>query len=76
MIQQVFNRKALPSSGHFPVCSLLSLAWFDHQIRMKMMEKAGYAKRGDESEAGEEWITVDEDGSDNTVDRMKDAVAE
>lgn len=42
---------------------------------MKMMEKAGYAKRG-ESDAGEEWITVDEDGSDDAVDRMKDAVAE
>lgn len=42
---------------------------------MKMMEKAGYAKRG-ESDAGEEWITIDEDGSDSTVDRMKEAVAE
>lgn len=42
---------------------------------MKMMEKAGYTKRGD-SEAGDEWITIDEDGSDSTVDRMKDAVAE
>lgn len=42
---------------------------------MKMMEKAGYSKRGDAG-AGEEWITVDEDGSDGAVDRMKDAVAE
>lgn len=42
---------------------------------MKMMEKAGYAKRG-EADAGEEWITIDEDGSENTVDRMKEAVAE
>lgn len=41
---------------------------------MKMMEKAGYAKRG-ESDAGEEWITVDEDGSDLTKDKMKDALA-
>lgn len=41
---------------------------------MKMMEKAGYAKRG-ESDAGEEWITIDEDGSDLTKDKMKDAVA-
>lgn len=41
---------------------------------MKMMEKAGYAKRG-ESEAGEEWIMVDEDGSDLTKDRVKDALA-
>lgn len=41
---------------------------------MQMMEKAGYAKRG-ESEAGEEWIMVDEDGSDLTKDRMKDALA-
>lgn len=39
------------------------------------MEKAGYTKRED-SDAGEEWITVDEDGSDETMDRMKDAVAE
>lgn len=42
---------------------------------MKMMEEAGYAKRG-ESDAGDGWITVDEDGSDTTVDRMKEAVAE
>lgn len=39
---------------------------------MKMMEKAGYAKRGD-SEAGDEWITVDE--SNLSVDKMKDALA-
>ncbi|CAM9319962.1 unnamed protein product [Hapterophycus canaliculatus] len=39
-----------------------------------MMEKAGYTKRG-ESDGGEEWITVDEDGSDSTVDRMKDTIA-
>ncbi|CAM9579640.1 unnamed protein product [Ectocarpus sp. 4 AP-2014] len=44
-------------------------------IRMKLMEKAGYTKRED-SDAGEEWITVDEDGTDETMDRMKDAVAE
>jgi len=40
-----------------------------------MMEKAGYTKRG-ESDSGGEWITIDEDGSDSTIDRMKDAVAE
>lgn len=60
--------KALSSS----VCSLCRL---DHQIRMKLMERAGYAKRG-ESDAGEEWTMIDEDGSDGTVDKMKEAVAE
>lgn len=41
---------------------------------MKMMEKAGYVKRED-SDAGDEWTTVDEDRSDGAAEKMKNALA-
>lgn len=40
-----------------------------------MMKEAGYALRDDEN-ASEEWVTIDEDGSDAAIDQMADALAE
>lgn len=42
-----------------------------NKIRMKMMEKAGYSKRED-PDAGDEWIVIDEDGSDGAMSTTTD----
>ena len=43
------------------------------KIRMKMMEKAGKARRED-SDAGDEWVIIDEDESHDTVNEVKEAL--
>lgn len=52
-----------------------TVSHYTKKIRMEILEKAGYTKKGEDG--GEEWITVDEDKSDDLVgNNIKDALTE
>lgn len=44
------------------------------KIRMEIMERAGNARRED-SGGGDEWITINEDGPDDEVHKLREALA-